>query len=366
MNRLNPPSKYETIIHRTILTLPTFLADGGRGDNIVSDSSGKGLIIGLPIAIDTNFVAARAATVYNSYSACEYLSDNQISDLHVNLFRVLAAVVELSLSGNQITTINVDAFEGLTALVILRLNTNQITTIKDDALEGLTALSSLDLSVNEMTFVKASAFNGLTALTRLLISSNPFNCDDCDLEGFKFYLLNNTKLTIKNAICDDGPGIFRFVYQVDFTDCIATEITTELITLSTLLPTTTKITTDATTGSTTDVLTTDSVTVVPTTDSATVVLTTDSATVVPTTDSATVVPTTDSATVVPTTEVTITKPTSGVSFYNKNSPIIVGSIGGFIAVLTLIGAVFATCAVKRALNRKPADSPRSERRISWY
>lgn len=53
--------------------------DGGRGDNIVSDSSGKGLIIGLPIAIDTNFVAARAATVYNSYSACEYSFDFLLS-----------------------------------------------------------------------------------------------------------------------------------------------------------------------------------------------------------------------------------------------------------------------------------------------
>ncbi|XP_052106936.1 uncharacterized protein LOC127739303 [Mytilus californianus] len=306
--------------------------------------------------------------------------------------------------------------------------------------QDLPALGYLDLSSNQITTIQEGTFQNLPALNTLNLANNPLDCCDCDLENLKLYLLNNTHLLGAFATCH---GTATFVYDINFTDCadstgstmpqstkITTggetesttdKLTTEIITSglttegtpaeqtaenTTYMLTTEIITGELTTEGTTAVQTAESITFVSTKESITVTSTKEITTVVPTRESTTVASTKESTTVeskkenttvASTKEINIvvsTKKSTPVAstkesttdtiatLYNTNDPIIVGSVGAFIAIMSLVGAVFATCLILNRLNLKketrkelpdsfdrrqfPAMPLRHGGHISWY
>ena len=92
------------------------------------------------------------------------------SEIHPEVFKQLKA---LYLSDNQITKIHPDVFNPLKQLKVLNLRDNQITEIHPVVFKSLTRLNELNLSDNQIAEIHPETFKSLSQLKILHLSHNP-------------------------------------------------------------------------------------------------------------------------------------------------------------------------------------------------
>ncbi|XP_063426133.1 peroxidasin homolog [Mytilus trossulus] len=251
------------------------------------------------------------------------LGSNQIASIPQGTFKDLPALYTLGVYSNHITTIQQGTFQNLPALYLLTLSQNQITTIQQGAFQDLPALYKLYLYSNQITTIQQGAFQDLPALYELYLYNNQITTIQKgafkDLLALDRLELNNNQITtIQKGTFQDLPALNTLKLGNNPLDCDACELGN----LKLYLLNNTHLSDASATCNGTSTLVLDFNFTDCSGD-----LTTDETTEINTAKFKTVAST-------------------------KSTLIIVGTVGAFIAVMILVGAVIITCVILNRLNRK--------------
>lgn len=109
------------------------------------------------------------------------LSENNLFELDLERFRVLAIVPEINLSDNKLSTLDPTTFQGFIHLRALDLSGNYLAVLNRRLFQQLTNLRELDLSDNYIAVLPPGIFNELENLNDLNLSGNQLTALDAHL-----------------------------------------------------------------------------------------------------------------------------------------------------------------------------------------
>lgn len=137
-----------------------------------------------------------------------YLSGNDITRIHGNIFHNLTSLHELSLGDNKIQTLQQTSFTGLVRLRTLKLENNQIATLPGKLFNSLVSLVSMDISKNRIQRIPfgPDLFSNTPSLQYLNMADNlcfslPFDIFN-QMQSLIYLHLENNKIgqIIKNDV----------------------------------------------------------------------------------------------------------------------------------------------------------------------
>lgn len=127
------------------------------------------------------------------------LSDNQIEEIHTNIFLDLNNLEDLNLSKNMLKTFDDELLAALPALRTLDLSSNHISDIQHRINKARINLTSLNLSNNSISNLPNMFFESLSNLQYLDLSFNRIHALEHDsfvhLISLKIFYVNNNFLT---------------------------------------------------------------------------------------------------------------------------------------------------------------------------
>ena len=125
------------------------------------------------------------------------LSHNAVEQIPSNLLTSQENLLTLDLSCNTITTLYVNVFKSLRRLYVLDMSYNVLQEVLSDVFQSLTGLKALDLSHNTIEVIPTQLFTALGNLLTLDLSSNSLS----NLQPESFLALKN--LTVLNLCCNN-------------------------------------------------------------------------------------------------------------------------------------------------------------------
>ena len=149
-----------------------------------------------------------------------YLSNNQLSNIPVDLFTRLENLTRLSLKNNSIRTLGAGTFAGLENLQMLDLSDNYLRNLPNNTFQDnlkldyilldnnnlnemgsnlfshLNLLKTIDLTMNNLTFIHQGTFTGLANLGFIYIYGNQIPC------SCSFLKINNNILEDATLLAD--------------------------------------------------------------------------------------------------------------------------------------------------------------------
>ena len=106
------------------------------------------------------------------------LSNNELSEIRVDMWKGLQNLLNLDLSYNRLRTLPTGGFHSLHDLITLELAGNELNEISPDMFDGLDNLASLHISDNMLTALLPGTFAFIPGLEFVSLSGNPFHCDE--------------------------------------------------------------------------------------------------------------------------------------------------------------------------------------------
>jgi Leucine-rich repeat (LRR) protein len=143
-----------------------------------------------------------------------YFSNNQIKELHPNIFANLVKLEVLSFSNNQIKELHPNIFANLVKLEVLSFPNNQIKELHPDIFANLGNLKTLYFSNNQIKELHPNIFANLGNLEQLYFSNNQIK----ELHPNIFANLGNLEQLYfsNNQIKELHPNIFANLVKLEY------------------------------------------------------------------------------------------------------------------------------------------------------
>ncbi|XP_072378062.1 uncharacterized protein [Diabrotica undecimpunctata] len=151
------------------------------------------------------------------------LSNNYLTNLDSQTFKLFEDLVELLLHNNELSTIEYQTFYYLKNLRTLRLDNNKISSFSDGVLDGLEGLTFLNISDNKNLFYQNNLvpFQTLRYLDQFYVDNTYLRISIIDVTTFRKTFPRLSKIGINNNqfACIDLLNIMIYFdsYKIDYT-----------------------------------------------------------------------------------------------------------------------------------------------------